>query len=65
MAARKELAFLAYLVAKPRQRLMLKKAFSTKCLNLYKAQSQSRWLRRFFLGGMTMYTPLFSLHSIA
>jgi hypothetical protein len=48
MAARKELAFLAYLVAKPRQRLMLKKAFSTKCLNLYKAQSQSRCLRRFF-----------------
>ena len=34
MAARNELAFFAYLVAKPRQRLMLKKAFSTKYLNL-------------------------------
>jgi hypothetical protein len=52
-AAKKDLVFLAYLVAVPLQRLRCRKAFSTKGLSLYKSLSYSLGTFRFFLGGIT------------
>ncbi len=49
-AVRKDLLFLAYLVAMPRHLLRHRNAFSTRWRSLYRSSSYALWVTRFFFG---------------
>ena len=54
-AARNDFEFFAYLVAMPRQSLILRNAFSTRCRSLYNSLSNDLCSFRLRLGGITTF----------
>lgn len=56
-AVRKDLLFLAYLVAMPRHLLRDRNAFSTRWRSLYRSSSYDLGVTRFFFGGITAFIP--------